>query len=649
MLNLLRDIYPLLVPLFCIVSISTFLALILKTKITKTFFLAISLIVLILFFSGVLGFRGSLFFGYCIILMFSVFSIIFSIRKLVNERDKIKEISLWFGISIFLMFILFALFLNYNRMFSEWDEFSYWGSVVKGMFSIDSLATHKDSTLLIESYIPGMPLLQYFFTRSFKQFVEFPSFIALNTFFFSLIITFIEKINLKNFLFLVAALTIPMFGSVNFFSSLYVDTLLGVLLGCNILVYYYYNHRNNLKMNIITLTAISSMLTLTKDMGLIFAIITISIIFTDALIFNRKFLKSFLKNKNTPRKFLNLMFLLSPLLVTVLIQIIWRIHLHMIGITSTLQVAGNSFFSILKDRGLEPFQVDIIHNFLSSLKNQAIYPLNLTFAQIIIFYVCIVLVLILTSLYIKKRDKIRLALTFFLILIGNAIYLGILLYSYLFIFGQYEGLRLASYNRYMLSYIIGLLFSILIFLLFEGKPQKIPQKTNLIKELCLIINVLIWFVFFNYLINNIKPFIKLNILSARDSVQSSIEMRKPFEKIKEWSEYKNEKIYIISQGDQGLNKLILMHNIYPSNIEWIRDYSVSTTPYYPELDDPWTMIISPEDWGTYVIKNYDLLYLFNYDDNFTKLYGHYFDNLTQYQLYRVDATNGSLKLISIEK
>ena len=206
MLNLLRDIYPLLVPLFCIISISTFLALILKTKITKTFFLALSLIILTLFFSGILGFRGSLFFGYCIILIFSLFSIIFSIKKLVHERNKIKEISLWFGISIFLMFILFALFLNYNRMFSEWDEFSYWGSVVKGMFSIDSLATHKDSTLLIESYIPGMPLLQYFFTRSFKQFVEFPSFIALNTFFFSLIITFIEKINLKNFLFLVAAL-----------------------------------------------------------------------------------------------------------------------------------------------------------------------------------------------------------------------------------------------------------------------------------------------------------------------------------------------------------------------------------------------------------------------------------------------------------
>jgi hypothetical protein len=125
-------------------------------------------------------------------------------------------------------------------------------------------------------------------------------------------------------------------------------------------------------------------------------------------------------------------------------------------------------------------------------------------------------------------------------------------------------------------------------------------------------------------------------------------MRKPFEEIKEWSEYKNEKIYIISQGDQGLNKLILMHNIYPSNIEWIRDYSVSTTPYY-STEDPWTMIISPEDWETYVIKNYDFLYLFNYDDNFTKLYGHYFDNLTQYQLYKVDSTNGNLKLISIER
>lgn len=649
--DFLKEILPLFVPLISIISISTFLAIILKTKINWTFLPTIVLIIVTLFLSGLTNFRGSLLLGYYIILAFSLISLFFSARMYFVDKLRFKRISFSPGIVLFLLFFSFALFLNFERMFSEWDEFSFWGSVVKGMYSLDSLATHNDSTLLIESYVPGIALIQYFFTRPFQTFVEYPSYIALNMLFFSSLIIFVNKINLRNFLLISLGLILPMFGYVNFYSSLYVDTLIGVFLGLTILTSYKYSKPPDLIINIILLSSFGLALSLTKDMGLIFSLLALGIVSIDFLMFRKKEIKNFLLvDKLILKRIKRIIFLLSPFLLTVLFQILWRTHLKSVGIYSTLGTARSSLISILKTRALLPFQVDIIKNFIFALKNQIIYPLNLNFIQIIVYYLVVFSLLILTSTSTYKKDKIRLFTTLLLLVGGNIVYLGILLYSYIFIFGQYEGLKLASYNRYMLSYIIGLLLSIMVFFVVKKKNQKKPPKKNLLKELLIIINVTTLFLLFNFLITNIKPFLSIKILHARTSVNESIEIRKPFEEIKDWSKYitnQKEKTYFISQGDQGFNKLVLMHNTYPSNTEWIGDYSVSTTQYFPE--NMWTMIISPEDWEDYVLKNYDYLYLFNYDDNFVQLYGNFFEEIKQYQLYKVTELGDSLKLVPLNK
>jgi hypothetical protein len=79
---------------------------------------------------------------------------------------------------------------------------------------------------------------------------------------------------------------------------------------------------------------------------------------------------------------------------------------------------------------------------------------------------------------------------------------------------------------------------------------------------------------------------------------------------------------------------------------------VATELYHnhPGLGDPWTTIISPEDWSKYVLDNYDLVYMFRYDEKFKQTYGSYFDTLENNALYEVTTNaDGILELVSIPK
>jgi hypothetical protein len=232
-----------------------------------------------------------------------------------------------------------------------------------------------------------------------------------------------------------------------------------------------------------------------------------------------------------------------------------------------------------------------------------------------------------------------------------------LLIAYLFVFGQNEATILASYSRYMLSYIIAFFYFSLVFIFIKSSIfwKSLKVRGSLTTNLRIVLSVLLIFSVYYTIIDKTKGEIREIILQARPTVHNTITTRQEYDKARLWEDtFHNdgENIYIITQGSNGFDTLVLMHTLYPSNIGWRSDYSVSLAPYYEhfELGDPWTMIISPEDWSEYVLDNYDLVYIFRYDDKFKQTYGHYFDTLENNALYDVTTnTDGILKLVSIPK
>ncbi|EKD28897.1 MAG: hypothetical protein ACD_79C00170G0001, partial [uncultured bacterium] len=83
------------------------------------------------------------------------------------------------------------------------------------------------------------------------------------------------------------------------------------------------------------------------------------------------------------------------------------------------------------------------------------------------FSVWFLIISILFSLLILKRKsifKLRLGVLYFNLSLALFIYLAGLLYIYLYVFGSYEGPRLASFSRYINIFMLG--FSLIAFILF---------------------------------------------------------------------------------------------------------------------------------------------------------------------------------------
>lgn len=653
MLSAIIALVPMLLPFICIILIAISYALIFKKKLLQTYFLSIATIIFILFLCGILNFDGSLLLGYAIVIAFSLFSLGFLIYTFIKNRKSISNLSLISGVLIFSLFLLLALFINYRRMFTNWDEFSHWGVVVKSMYSFDALGTYKDAVLMFKAYLPGASLFQYFWARPFPQFTEFLPLVASNVLFFSVLMSFIKKINWKTILFVITAFLIPLLMGMFFYTSLYVDCLLGILLGASLISYYYHRYEES-SYGIFIVSFFLGVLTLTKDMGFVFSGIAFLIMLFDCIFFRRNSIKEYIGQKAKIlikcKKFL---ILLLPLIVIFAFQLLWRVHLAKIGITSPwLHSSLKETLDSIIHNNLLPYQYEVINLFKDALTNKKIYPLDYSLTTILAGIVVTSLPLI---LFMPKKDvtQKRIFWSFLGIIIGGILYIGILFFFYLFAMAQYESLILAGYARYILSYLIGIFFFYVIFIILENKKKsKNPTYANFFKKYSpKVVLGLVILLLYAFLLGNTAKYVKNEILNARETAHKTIEERSIYENCLVWKPYLSDpakKPYIIAQDDYGLMKLKLMLTLYPTNIQWVWDYSVATEPYFPELNDPWTKIITPEEWGKYVIANYDLVYVFSYDQKFKNTYGKFFDNVETNALYQVTQNeSGILRLVSI--
>ncbi len=144
-MEIIQEMFFLLVPIFSIVSISTALAILLKRLLAETLLPTIAFVILLLFLFGLLNFKGCLLIGYIIIILLSLASVIFSIKTFLNDKKTIRNISFITGLLLIFLFLGISLFINYQRKYIEWDEFSYWGSNVKSLYTFDDWILSRSS------------------------------------------------------------------------------------------------------------------------------------------------------------------------------------------------------------------------------------------------------------------------------------------------------------------------------------------------------------------------------------------------------------------------------------------------------------------------------------------------------------------------
>ena len=170
-----------------------------------------------------------------------------------NPADRVKRIATSVPFVIYCLLVLLLLVLSSNKFVYLWDSLRLWGAYPKALWTFERRQLGADAFVypIMQSYLPGMPLLSYFMTGFSKTFHESAIYFTNNFFDFILIFPIIDRVIEKTynaeiakgkktayvakmFLFAtVAAVVLPWLVYRNYgpYVTLLIDPALGILAG----------------------------------------------------------------------------------------------------------------------------------------------------------------------------------------------------------------------------------------------------------------------------------------------------------------------------------------------------------------------------------------------------------------------------------
>lgn len=540
---------------------------------------------------------------------------------------------------IFLFLYLVIIFSNYNRVAYSWDEFSHWADIVKAMYTIDDFGTSPKSFSEFQSYPPAMSLFQYFVQVINGSFSEWLLYVSYQVFFISLFIPFLKKLKFKYLgKIFIATIFIGIIPSIFFhdiFNSIYIDGFLGLLFGFS-LALIYVNKKYDL-VNIITIIYAIFILVLTKDAGLLFAIITLITFVTDLILF--KSLDYEGKHK-TRIIFASICAGTSALVFS---KVTWNFEIfrNKANTAFSAKIDIKKFLSVLVDKPLNyrnttNYTKNVLDNFIDAtfapsvqLGSIMFSPIQIIILLIIMFYVTNIIHNKIWGNYIKRNNMIILVVSLSILLY----YLGLLV-TYMFKFSEYEAIRLASFNRY-----ISIIFTMAIMFIFLSLIQVFVSDGKYKKVVTILLLALLM----------ITPFSNLSNFIFRKNVYTSVGSRVPYNEVSEnfISSIPEESanIFILSQEDTGYDYWTFRYILRPHIIGNSGQWSIGI-PFYE--GDIWTKLISAEEWQQLLVEKYDYLIIYKLNDYFISNYATIFsnpDSISTNSIYKVNKDTGLLDLV----
>ena len=606
-------------------------AIFFKRKFEENLILTIVSYITILFLTGALG---NLNIGFYFIILLNIPVLGYNIYSLIKKKINLKEQIFTFGFILFVITYMLILWISAARQSIEWDEFSHWSLVVKNMFNLGNLGLGEDSNILCKSYLSGTSLFQFFCTKVSGEFKEGMLYIGMNIMVVSTIIPMFKNIKTRKSLIAYICYGIMFFVPIYFYPTIYktvyVDGILALAFGYTLYSYFSDTDEGLGKYKVINLMASFLWLGFIKNFGLILAVGCLFIILVDNIFVRNKFsFRTLWKNSK---------YLLLAILPIILVYAIWSglLKYNNIndGATSVILPTMLNFVQ----GNLLPYQIATAKNYITALFETS---LTIGSGYSFSFITCICLAIILAYIavkYCENKKSISVMLT--LSIIGAFAYAILLMFvPFLTLFSEYEALRLASYARYMNSYILGLILMELAIIITKISDNKEKfQKFTLILFIILIITLPL-------------GYIEQITFLARNRVQATIDERaifNNFERLLEENVQKDEKVYFIATNTNGAEYYVAKYVATPIKLQTAQ-WSISDEPYSAE--DIWTTVLTDEQWSQELINNYEYVYLYIIDEKFVENYGNLFyngeENIKNNQLYKVNKTEGTEAILEL--
>lgn len=587
-----------------------------------TFF---TIIIIIYLFGMIKLMRLSVYLIAIISIAFFISSIYLFIRsnKKIILLKKICQPSfvIWMLISCFL------IALDHGRLLSNWDEFSHWGDVVKAMFNLNDFSTNPNSLSVAKTYLPAISLFQYFWQIIRGEFIEWYLYLSIHLFIITLFAPFLKNIRWKDiYKFLIAILLIifvPIIFYEEYYTSTYVDSFVSCIFAYSMASIYFAKKYS--RFEILNLSLSLSVMTLSKDIGIVFSIICIFVVLVDILYVQRNYkcknIKKIIKSTRPVFIFLG---------CVMFVYILWKINIYMNHLCGNPIKGINiqDILTVILGRD-ETYRGVVLRNYLNTLSTGSLIHNNLSLN---IFAILMIYLLFFYLIYSRAQNKCKSRMFFCIFFLGLFGYIFLMFILYIYMFSEYEALRLASFARYMAIYLQAILEVIVFIIIMDDNNRKIGRNLILLLVLTFIIspvnNVL------NYqAIKKERNDIRYKYVFASDTIKRTLKNKK-------------KRIYFIIQDSSGYDYWVLKY-VTRDNLSGINTgFSWSLGKKYNDKDI-WTKHISPKKWIKELTNNYDYVYLYKVDEGFKEKYGVLFDkkeNIDDNKLYKVNVKEEKLEL-----
>ena len=414
----------------------------------------------------IFGLFGYLNLGMESLILFLFVTLIGFLVRSSDFRKKLLESSYAPSTVAFVSLSLISLYKSKDWVLSQWDEFTHWGLVVKAMYEYAVLGPATPVEMVAEKYPPGIPLFQYFVMDFSAGWREGLLFWGTHLIVIAIIVSvfatssyrYLSEIALKLFLAIAAASVF-----FNNFDNIYADPVLALSFGFLLFLAIQASHLDGRWALLLALTA--GFVTLIKPVGIYFAAAAILVNIVATL-----FTVKFRSDKKAGLAFV------PALIALVTVGGAWATWgNYYLKFTSTGSGAFDAVTSTFgENRDVQQIASSFIDAFsISNLRPSFSLPMSSLTWTIVCggFYLLWVL---LNGSHNKKRN-IAIGIT---LLITTAGYFGLILYSYLTVFGPGEAAGLASYERYIGTWYQGMFFAIVILTLTEFNLAKIIHSST---------------------------------------------------------------------------------------------------------------------------------------------------------------------------
>ena len=542
------------------------------------------------------------------------------------------------GMIAFIVIFIGVFIFDLNRTFTVWDEWSHWGEMIKEMFRLDRLYSVDASTLLVhKDYPPIVQLFEMFYSQLSGGYNESFLIRSIHLLSFCLFIPAISeeekkmnwfKTTIHSILIIMGVfLLLLFFDQHGIINAVYIDYLMSIVIAylmANIL----FEKDTTTNYNLILYMIGFSFLLLMKQMGLPLYLMILFMYIADILLKNIKDMKTYLK-KN---KILLVKIVVMLLIIPLAFWKGWNSYASTLDVPQQFKLSDIKLMElrgILSGTSGEDWQIVAAKNYIHALKTE-----NITTSGIHLSYLqCFVLTLILLYLiYIISKKVFRkeqIPLSAFTLSCGFIGYAFVMLVMYAFSFGPVESPNLASYNRYMSTYVlVGMCFIYMLMIYLETSQKQTKQNISL---LIIVFGVLFL-------------------------IQKPEMLEKCFPKIRRDypNEYQLHADNIVKKTEEDAKVFVIAQNTlgqYQYPIKYYGDARITNLKDYN-----WKIDKEIENYEEYFeekykeeLAEYDYLYLAVIDDKFIENYSFLFedDDIEEENIYEISKEENELVLKKI--